>query len=289
MASMNSQNMEHVAVLPLPINRKQPSHLPLHILCPRNPIQPRPHKLPHPPHPLHHPLHLLQTHPNPPAPPYMPRRLQRQILNHDTRQHHNLRIHIIQHLPIAQIQPIRNLCTNPPKILMRVEQSQRLLRIMRVYLLQPRHAPLVIRLVVRPLLPAEAEVAVLGALELRDGDDRLERLAHADDGDELDEGFAQGADQGLPRGRGLVRGLRDQVRVEVRGEEGLRAADEGREREEVPAGGEGGGGEGLLEEGEEGGGVFGGRGGAGLGGLFGCHCGFISGFSLGCFDLVELV
>lgn len=94
-----------------------------------------------------------------------------------------------------------------------------------------------VSIVVGPVRASKGVVAVFGALDFGDSEDGFEGLADADEGDEFEEGFADGADEGLAGGRGLVGGFREEVGVEVGGEEGLGAADEGGERDEVPAGG----------------------------------------------------
>lgn len=178
----------------------------------------------------------------------MPPRLLLQILHHNPTHHHQLGLHIIQHLPITQVQPIRDLLTQPLKISMRRKQRVIQTRIMLVHLHKPLPPALVVCIIALPPLTRTAVVTILLALDLADGHDCLDGPAYADDGDGFDEAFAETADEGLAvRGR-AVGGLAGQVEVELVGELGVAAAGESGEGDEVPAGGpEGGVGEGGFE------------------------------------------
>ena len=54
---------------------------------------------------LHH-LHILLTNTHPPRPTKMPARLSTQILNHDTGQHHHLRVNGVENRVIGEIETV---------------------------------------------------------------------------------------------------------------------------------------------------------------------------------------
>lgn len=203
-------------------------------------------------------------------------RLDLQVLTHNRRQHHHLRIQIVQRLPIRQEQPVRDLRRQPGKVAMRREQIQRAGGVARVQLLEPADAAVVVRPVALPVAAREAVLLVLGALQLADGQDGLDGLADADDDDGFEEGLAQALDEGLAGGGAAVGFLRGQVQVQLVAALGVRARDDGGDGEDVPFFG-GQGGRGRAEAGLEGleellvarldGGCVGGGGGHAAGGL----------------------
>ena len=152
-------------------------------------------------------LNILHRHPQPPRPTNMPMRLRLQILAHNRRQHHQLRIQIIQHLPIRQEQPVGNLLRHPREILMRREQVQRPRRIPPIQLLKPAHRTLVVDPVALPSFTRERVIPVLLLLDAADGEDGFDGLADADEGDGFEESFAETAGEVLAGLGGAVGGL----------------------------------------------------------------------------------
>ena len=90
---------------------------------------------------------------------------------------------------------------------MRREQIQRPGRIPAIQLLQPPHRALVVRPVTLPSFARERVIPILVLLDAADGEDGFDGLADADEGDGLEEGFAEAAGEVLAGFGGAVGGL----------------------------------------------------------------------------------
>ena len=62
---------------------------------------------------LLHTLHILKTNPHPPQPPQMPRRLMLQVLNHDSRKHHQFRFESGEDAVVGEIQAVGYVSGDP--------------------------------------------------------------------------------------------------------------------------------------------------------------------------------
>lgn len=181
-------------------------------------------------------LGILARHPQSSNTPDMPVRFLREVLNHDTREHDYFRIQIVQHLTVAQIQTVRDILADPLKVLVVLEEAERAVRVARVDLAHPVHAPLEIGLVALPSFPrGRALVLVLVLLVLVDGHNSLEGLADPHDADGLDEDFPDPTDELPPLLRRREGVLGDEMQVELAVELRVVGADEGGGGEEVPS------------------------------------------------------
>lgn len=116
-------------------------------------------------------LHILTAHTNPPRPPQMPRRLPRQILNHDARKHGDFRLDVVEDRVIGEVQAVGDCSTCPvcwrlalsptlrvwslTKVLLSLEHLIDRPLIMLIQSALPRPSPLPILLVFLPSLSAQ--------------------------------------------------------------------------------------------------------------------------------------
>lgn len=180
-------------------------------------------------------LCVLVRHAYSACPSDVPPGLRAQVLGHDRGEDNHLRVPVIEDLPVAKVQAVRDVFRHPREVLVRIEEPYGVGRVPRVDLVVPLHGSREVGLVALPVFACGRVVLVLRSLEGADGEDCLDWFTDADDRDGLDEGLAQAPYEGLSSIGGAVLRLGAKVEVELGSGFGVRAGNDARHGYHIPA------------------------------------------------------